>query len=175
MDRFERSPESWALRSPRSAVRPPSTERQHAGDFGWTAVFRSKRGYLASIPGMHLADVFAGRRRDGRSARGRHRGRSRWRRTAVHSSNQADKLELAMTYSAYREIELVPRSVVDEVSQAILSLADEPTPEGAVMLADAKGCYYLAVDEWYILYHLSEGMDCLTVLGVLNGPQHTVH
>ena len=84
-------------------------------------------------------------------------------------------LDLAMTYSAYREIEMVPRSIVEEVSQAILRLAEDPRPDGAVMLEDAKGCYYLAVEEWYILYHLSEGLDSLTVLGVLNGPNHTVH
>lgn len=91
------------------------------------------------------------------------------------SLQQTGKLELAMTYSAYREIELVPQKTVDEVSEAILRLADDPQPDGAVMLDDAKGCYYLAVDGWYILYHLSEGMDCLTVLGVLDGPDHTVH
>jgi len=91
------------------------------------------------------------------------------------SLQQTGKLELAMTYSAYREIELVPQNTVDEVSEAILALADDPQPDGAVMLDDAKGCYYLAVDGWYILYHLSEGMDCLTVLGVLDGPDHTVH
>lgn len=91
------------------------------------------------------------------------------------SLQQTGKLELAMTYSAYREIELVPQNTVDEVSEAILRLADDPQPDGAVMLDDAKGCYYLAVDGWYILYHLSEGMDCLTVLGVLDGPDHTVH
>ena len=84
-------------------------------------------------------------------------------------------LDLAMTYSAYREIEMVPRGIVEEVSQAILRLAEDPRPEGAVMLEDAKGCYYLAVEDWYILYHLSEGLDSLTVLGVLNGPNHTVH
>ncbi len=69
----------------------------------------------------------------------------------------------------------MPRDLVDEVSQAILALADDPRPEGAVMLEDAKGCYYLAVDGWYILYHLSEALDALTVLGVLDGPNHTVH
>ncbi len=84
-------------------------------------------------------------------------------------------LELAMTYSAYREIEMVPQSAVEHVSEAILHLADEPCPEGAVMLEDARGCYYLAVDGWYILYHLSEAMDSLTILGVLDGPEHTVH
>ncbi len=84
-------------------------------------------------------------------------------------------LDLAMTYSAYREIEMVPQDAVEHVSQAILSLADNPCPEGAVMLEDARGCYYLAVDGWYILYHLSEGMDSLTILGVLDGPEHTVH
>ena len=91
------------------------------------------------------------------------------------SLQQSGKLELAMTYSAYREIELVPQTNVDSVSDAILQLADDPQPEGAVMLDDAKGCYYLDVEGWYILYHLSEGLDCLTVLGVLDGPDHTVH
>lgn len=91
------------------------------------------------------------------------------------TSHSKSKLELAMTYSAYREMELVPARTAEHVSQAILDLAEEPRPEGAVMLEDAKGCYYLAVDEWYILYHLTEDIDCLTVLGVLFGAQHTVH
>lgn len=85
------------------------------------------------------------------------------------------ELDLAMTYSAYREIEMVPQSLVEEVSQAILALAEDPRPHESVMLEDAKGCYYLPVEGWYILYHLSEGLDSLTVLGVLDGPDHTVH
>jgi len=85
------------------------------------------------------------------------------------------RLELAMTYSAYREMELVPRTAADHVSEAILDLAQNPRPEEAVMLEDAKGCYYLAVDGWYILYHLTVALDCLTILGVLDGPDHTVH
>lgn len=88
---------------------------------------------------------------------------------------EASGFDLAMTYSAYREIEMVPRASVENISQAILGLAEDPMPEGAVMLEDAKGCYYLAVDGWYILYHLSETMDSLTVLGILDGPEHTVH
>ncbi len=84
-------------------------------------------------------------------------------------------LDLAMTYSAYREIEMVPRDLLERVSQAILKLAENPRPTDAVMLDDAKGCYYLPVDDWYILYHLSEGQDALTVLGVLHGSYHTVH
>jgi len=94
-------------------------------------------------------------------------------RRQVESEN--GNLDLAMTYSAYREIEMVPRQCLENVSQAILGLADDPMPEGAVMLDDAKGCYYLAVDGWYILYHLSDTKDALTVLGVLDGPEHTVH
>ena len=84
-------------------------------------------------------------------------------------------LELAMTYSAFREMEMVPSSLADTVSQAILDLADDPQPDCAVMLEDARGCYYLAVGDWYILYHITEDMDCLTILGVLRGAQHTVH
>ena len=85
------------------------------------------------------------------------------------------ELDMAMTYSAYREMERVPRSTVDRVSEAILSLAQDPRPYESYMIEDAKGCYYLPVDDWYILYHLSESLDSLTVLGVLDGPEHTVH
>jgi hypothetical protein len=84
-------------------------------------------------------------------------------------------IELAMTYSAYREIEMVPNGDTDTISHAILDLAEDPQPVGAVMLEGAKGCYFLPVGEWYVLYHLSAGMECLTVLGVLDSPQHTVH
>jgi len=85
------------------------------------------------------------------------------------------ELDLAMTYSAYREMEFVPRKTVDRVSEAILSLAENPRPDDSYMIEDARGCYYLPVGDWYILYHLSENRDSLTVLGVLDGPEHTVH
>lgn len=82
---------------------------------------------------------------------------------------------MAMTYSAYREMEMVPNAVAEAVSKAILSLADDPKPRRAVRLDQAKGCYYLPVRGWYVLYHLSRDLDSLTVLGVLDGPYHTVH
>jgi hypothetical protein len=97
------------------------------------------------------------------------------RENPMRNQTTDNRLELAMTYSAYREMELVPRTAADHVSEAILDLAQNPRPEEAVMLEDAKGCYYLAVDGWYILYHLTEALDCLTILGVLDGPEHTVH
>jgi len=97
------------------------------------------------------------------------------RENSMRNQTTDNRLELAMTYSAYREMELVPQTAADHVSEAILDLAQNPRPEEAVMLEDAKGCYYLAVDGWYILYHLTEALDCLTILGVLDGPDHTVH
>jgi hypothetical protein len=102
-------------------------------------------------------------------------GERRQRETFMREQTNATRLDLAMTYSAYREMERVPRSSADHVSEAILELAENPRPEEAVMMEDAKGCYYLAVDGWYILYHLTEALDCLTILGVLDGPEHTVH
>ena len=90
-------------------------------------------------------------------------------------SGAPEEIELAMTYSAYREIELVPESVSDQVGRAILDLADDPHPATALVLEDAKGCYYLPVEGWWVLYHLSAEMDCLTVLGVLDTSSHTVH
>ena len=93
----------------------------------------------------------------------------------MQNQTRHTELDLAMTYSAYREMELVPQSTVDRVSEAILSLAQDPRPDESYMIEDARGCYYLPVDDWYILYHLSEELDSLTVLGVLDGPEHTVH
>lgn len=93
----------------------------------------------------------------------------------MQSTMMNHDIELAMTYSAYREIEMVPSTATDAVSQAILDLAEEPQPDCAIMLDGAKGCYFLPVGDWYVLYHLSAGLDCLTVLGVLDGPEHTVH
>ena len=93
----------------------------------------------------------------------------------MQNQTSQTELDLAMTYSAYREMELVPRRTVDRVSEAILSLAHDPRPDDSYMIEDARGCYYLPVEDWYILYHLSEGLDSLTVLGVLDGPEHTVH
>ena len=86
-----------------------------------------------------------------------------------------EPIELAMTYSAYKEIEQVPRGAVDAVSRAILALAEDPHPAEALNIEGASGCYWLPVGAWYVLYHLSNGLDCLTVLGVLDGPHHTLH
>jgi hypothetical protein len=42
------------------------------------------------------------------------------------------------------------------------------------VLQGVGGCYYLAIDDYYILYHLDQD-DGLTVLGVLRGPYHPLH
>ena len=84
-------------------------------------------------------------------------------------------IAMAMTYSAYREMEMVPATIADTLSEAILALADDPRPDGVLRLDDNRGCYYLPVRGWYVLYHLSLDQDSLTVLGVLDGPYHTVH
>ena len=91
------------------------------------------------------------------------------------SASTNENIDLAMTYSAYREIELVPVNQAEEVSRAILDLADDPQPAGALRCVDVKGCYYLPVHGWYVLYHLSSDLARLTVLGVLDGATHTVH
>ena len=90
-------------------------------------------------------------------------------------SNKNGLSGFAMTYSAYREIEMIPRSQVEGVSEAILELAHNPKPDRACTLEDCRGCYYLESNGYYILYHLSDKEDALTVLGVLDGPDHTLH
>jgi hypothetical protein len=81
---------------------------------------------------------------------------------------------LNITYSAYRELETIPQSPLRDIGEAIIALADDPHPPGSSLLKGIGGCYYLAIDEYYILYHLDQE-DGLTVLGVLHGPYHPLH
>ena len=81
---------------------------------------------------------------------------------------------LNITYSAYRELEGIPQSPLRHIGEAIIALADDPHPPGSSLLQGIGGCYYLAIDDYYILYHLDEE-DALTVLGVLQGPYHPLH
>ena len=81
---------------------------------------------------------------------------------------------LNITYSAYRELETIPQSPLRDIGEAIIGLADDPHPPGSSLLKGIGGCYYLAIDDYYILYHL-DGEEGLTVLGVLHGPYHPLH
>jgi len=81
---------------------------------------------------------------------------------------------LTITYSAYRELETIPQTPLRDIGEAIMGLAEDPHPPGSAMLQGVGGCYYLAIDDYYILYHLDEE-DSLTVLGVLHGPYHPLH
>ena len=84
--------------------------------------------------------------------------------------------KLNITYSAYRELELIPQSPLRLIGEAIIGLADDPYPTGAAVLQGVGGCYYLAIDDYYILYHVDEEQDgALTVLGVLQGSYHPLH
>jgi mRNA-degrading endonuclease RelE of RelBE toxin-antitoxin system len=82
--------------------------------------------------------------------------------------------KLNITYSAYRELEMVPQDPMRLIGQAIIALADDPYPPGHSLLQGVGGCYYLSIDDYYILYHVDEE-DALTVLGVLQGPYHPLH
>ena len=81
---------------------------------------------------------------------------------------------LNITYSAYRELELIPQVPLRHIGEAIIGLAEDPYPPGSSLLQGIGGCYYLAIDDYYILYHLDEN-DALTVLGVLHGAYHPLH
>jgi mRNA-degrading endonuclease RelE of RelBE toxin-antitoxin system len=82
--------------------------------------------------------------------------------------------KLNITYSAYRELEMIPQDPLRLIGQAIIGLADDPYPPGSSLLQGVGGCYYLAIDDYYILYHVDDE-GCLTVLGVLQGPYHPLH
>jgi hypothetical protein len=90
----------------------------------------------------------------------------------VVDSAMAAKLNI--TYSAYRELELVPQSPMRAIGEAIIALAEDPHPPGSTELQGIGGCHYVAIDDYYILYHLDDDGE-LTVLGVLHGPYHPLH
>ncbi len=81
---------------------------------------------------------------------------------------------LNITYSAYRELDTIPQSLLRHIGEAIIGLAEDPRPQGSSLLQGVGGCYYLAIDDYYILYHIDEE-DGLTVLGVLHGAYHPLH
>src|SRR5581483_9344436 len=94
-------------------------------------------------------------------------GRSRSPRAVPISPVLRMPAKLNITYSAYRELELIPQSPLRLIGEAIIGLADDPYPTGAAVLQGVGGCYYLAIDDYYILYHVDEEQDgALTVLGV---------
>lgn len=95
----------------------------------------------------------------------------------VDADNPEDRTmpgKLNITYSAYRELELVPQSPMRAIGEAIIALADNPFPPGSTELQGIGGCHYVAIDDYYILYHIDDE-DGLTVLGVLQGPYHPLH
>jgi hypothetical protein len=84
-------------------------------------------------------------------------------------------MKLSLTYSAYREMEQIPGPPLREISAAIVSLAEDPLPSGAAVLVGKGGCHFLSIDRYYILYHIDSMDEALTVLGVVEGPLHTLH
>jgi mRNA-degrading endonuclease RelE of RelBE toxin-antitoxin system len=98
-------------------------------------------------------------------------GRSADNSPATQTAMMGTRLNI--TYSAYRELETIPQSPLRDIGEAIISLAEDPHPPGSTNLKGIGGCYYIAIDDYYILYHLDE--EGLTVLGVLHGPYHPLH
>lgn len=84
-------------------------------------------------------------------------------------------MKLSITYSAYRELEQVPPQPLRCIGEAIMGLADDPYPPGSAILDGNGGCYYIAIDDWYILYHIDGVDESLTVLGIVQGPYHPLH
>ena len=84
-------------------------------------------------------------------------------------------MKLSMTYSAYREMEQIPGPPLRLIGEAILGLAENPLPAESSILQGQGGCLYLSIEEYFILYHIDETDDALTVLGVVDGLSPTLH
>lgn len=84
-------------------------------------------------------------------------------------------MKLSLTYSAYREMEQIGSTPLREISAAIVGLAEDPLPTGSSEVEGQGGCHFLTIDRYCILYHIDRRDEALTVLGVVEGPVHTLH
>ncbi len=85
-------------------------------------------------------------------------------------------MKLSLTYSAYREMEQIPAPPLRHIGEAILSLAEDPLPQGSAVFEVGGGCLCLPVEDYVILYHLETGGEgALTVLGVVQDAAPTLH
>lgn len=86
-----------------------------------------------------------------------------------------NEVKLNMTYSAYREMEQISGTSLREIEEAILGLTEDPLPGGTAVLEGQGGCLFLSIEGYFILYHLDESDEALTVLGVVDGAVPTLH
>lgn len=84
-------------------------------------------------------------------------------------------MKLSLTYSAYREMEQIAGPPLRGIGEAILSLAEDPYPSGCAVFEGQGGCLCLPVEGYYILYHIGQRDEGVTVLGVVEGALQTVH
>ncbi|HZR80663.1 MAG TPA: hypothetical protein VFD92_06175 [Candidatus Binatia bacterium] len=84
-------------------------------------------------------------------------------------------MKLNLTYSAYREMEQIAGAPLREIGEAILALAQDPLPSGYSVLEGRGGCYYLPIEGYFILYHVGQRDEGVTVLGVVAEGRQTLH
>jgi mRNA-degrading endonuclease RelE of RelBE toxin-antitoxin system len=72
-------------------------------------------------------------------------------------------------------MEQIARDPLRDISAAIVGLAEDPLPSGSATVAGQGGCHYLTIGRYCILYHIDQSDEAVTVLGVVEGPVHTLH
>lgn len=87
--------------------------------------------------------------------------------------------KLNITYSAYREMELFPEVPCLMIKKTIDGLLIDPFPNGSRPVQGQLGCHYIEINDCYegiyILYHINDDDDFITILGVLRGSYHPFH
>ena len=75
--------------------------------------------------------------------------------------------------SVYRELELVPPIPLAAIGEAIRELPDEPYPQGVCPLPRNPDYYVLSVDEWRIIYHVTD--KAVELFAVVRGRYQQLH
>ncbi|OGL99549.1 hypothetical protein A2501_04270 [Candidatus Uhrbacteria bacterium RIFOXYC12_FULL_57_11] len=73
------------------------------------------------------------------------------------------QLDLVVTSRARRELQALPRPVLERVDAAIRTLAGDPRPPGSVKLKGLRHGYRLRVGDYRLLYEVDDQAGVVTV------------
>jgi len=62
-----------------------------------------------------------------------------------------------------RDLSRLPKHILSRIDAAILSLANQPRPQGVIKLAGAKNLYRIRVSDWRIVYEIRDASQIIEI------------
>ena len=73
---------------------------------------------------------------------------------------------LTIARSAIKELESLPKTIIERVRQKIRSLAATPRPAGAKMLRGSRNVWRIRVGDYRILYVIDDAERIIDIAGI---------